>query len=210
MSRLTALGWTNLALKILIMALVVYGAIHSDLPQYAGKGMPHRVIVTPIALGFVPVWWWRSGRPQPYPNVPDMLIATPFIVDVLGLTFGWYGTTAWFDRTAHYLGWVGIAAGTGIFFSSFGISRRNTFFLTLGIGAITHILWEIFEYSLLVAHQFQLAADYADTMQDLIFSLLGSGTGGLIAAGPLYDRGLVPPAMVPQRRDVVDARRELR
>lgn len=207
--RLSPLAWANLALKALIMALVVYGAMHSVLPQYAGKGMPHRLVVTPIALGFVAVWWWRSGKPRPFPHVPDMLIATPFLVDILGLTVDWYGAW-WFDQVAHFLGWVGLAAGCGVYFSSFGITRRNTFLLAIGLGAITHILWEIFEYLSMLAGQFQLAADYGDTMQDLILSLLGSGVGGALAATVFYDRGLVPSEMIPQRPEVIDTRRAMR
>ncbi len=210
MRRIPAAGWLNLALKFTIVVLVIYGAAHKTLPQYADKGMGYRLVVTPAALAIVPVWWWLKGKPRPYPSIPDMLLVAPFFVDILGLTFGLYGTTTWFDRFAHFTGWFGMTGAFGVFFSGFGISRRNTFLLTFGLGAITHILWEVFEFVSVLNSAFGMAGDYVDTMEDLIISLAGSACGALLASTVLHDQDLLPADMIPQRPEIVAARRKMR
>lgn len=153
MGRISAAGRINLVLKITIALLVFYGAAHRGLPQYVDKGMGCRLFVTPAALANVPVWWWLNGRPRSCPNSPDKLLVAPFFVDILGLAFGLYGTTAWFDPFAHFTGRFGMTGAFGVFFSGFGISRRNTL---------------------------------------------------------LHHRGLIPAEMIPQRPEVVAARRKMR
>ena len=192
------------------MLLIAYGALHTDLPRYLSKGLPQRLLIAPLILGFAGLWWWRNARGQVFPHLADLLLAFPLLIDTLGLTFDWYSRYENFDGLAHFIGWFGIGASAALYFSAFGLTRRNVFLLAIGVGAITHILWEIFEYVSILTGSFHLEADYEDTMQDLILSLCGSISGTLFIIFALYDKGHVPAGMVLIPEEIVEARRKLR
>ena len=62
--------------------------------------------------------------------------------------------------------------------------------LTLGFGAVTHILWEIMEYLAFIrGNPNELATAYTDTIGDLAASLTGSFTGAVLVGTVLWRLG---------------------
>jgi hypothetical protein len=79
-----AVLWLDIAVKIALVALLVHAVVNPDLPQYSGKAMLGRALTYPIAIVLVPAVWWLGFRRRPYPALVDLLITTPFLIDVAG------------------------------------------------------------------------------------------------------------------------------
>ena len=70
---------------------------------------------------------------------------------------------------AHFVGWVGLTGAIGVYLSAFGITRRNTFLMAFGLGVVSHVLWEIFEYAMDTLFGFNMMkSGLPDTMGDFI------------------------------------------
>jgi hypothetical protein len=84
--RWPAVLWVDVGVKVLFVGLLAFGAF-SGLEQFEGKAFGWRLLAYPIAALLVPVGWRLAGRPRPYPYAVDILVVSPFLVDVLGNTF---------------------------------------------------------------------------------------------------------------------------
>lgn len=76
----------NLSAKLLLLALLAYAMANPELPRFAGKAMAARAATYPLAIVLVPIAWAFLGRPRPYPHGVDVLLVSPFLVDVAGNT----------------------------------------------------------------------------------------------------------------------------
>ena len=64
--------WLDLAVKLLLLALLAFGAF-SGLERFAGKALGWRLVGYSIAALLVPMVWVARGRRLPYPFAVDVL-----------------------------------------------------------------------------------------------------------------------------------------
>lgn len=171
----------NLAAKILLVTLLLYSVANQDLARFAGKAMTTRALTYPIAALIVPLVWLAMGRPRPYPHVADALLVAPFLIDVAGNVQDLYNTVVWFDDVAHAMTWMLLVLAVGLLLIRLRLPPWVTGALCVGFGAVSHVLWEIIEYLLMVSGSSGLQLTYGDTIGDLAMSLSGSVVAGLIA-----------------------------
>ena len=88
----------------------------------------------------------------------------------------------------HFVTWVPWVMAFGLAVRRRPNLRRfDVAAITIGFGAVTHILWELMEYVAFIKdNPNESATAYGDTMGDLTMSLLGSITGGLLVATVLW------------------------
>jgi hypothetical protein len=202
MSRLAAL---DLAAKVALVALLAHAAVFPHLVQYQHKGMGYRLALYPLAALVVPVVWrLRPGPPgTPYPYLIDLLVVAPFLFDTAGNAANLYDRIVWWDKAMHVVNWVPLVCAFGLFMRSRGLGRLNVAALTVGFGAVTHILWEIAEYLTFVqTNPNEAASAYQDTIKDLAASLTGSLVGGILVSTVLWDAGRRNPVATPSVADV--------
>jgi hypothetical protein len=145
--RPLALG-VDLAVKVSLVALLVFALVRPDLPQFHGKAIVGRAIAYPIAALIVPVVWWRLSRRRriEYPYALDVLIVLPFLIDTAGNAANLYDTIGWWDDANHFVNWAILVAGFGRLLVRLPVGRLNAFALALGFGCVTAVLWEFAEY----------------------------------------------------------------
>jgi hypothetical protein len=191
----------NLAAKIALLALLAHALAFPDLPQYQGKGIGWRLLLYPIPTLVVPVVWWirsRRGTPpaSPYPDLIDLCVVAPFLIDTAGNTADLYDTISWWDDLMHVVTWIPWVTAVGLALRYLPLGRLNVAALTVGFGAVTHILWEFAEYvSFVQGNPSESATAYRDTIGDLMASLGGSFLGGALVATVLWEIGR-PPRVV--------------
>lgn len=188
-----ALRNLNLAAKGLLLLLLLHAVVFPDLPQYQGKGIGARLLTYPTPVWLVPlVWWLTRGRRRAgavYPHLIDLCVVLPFLIDTAGNTANLYDTITWWDDAMHFVTWVPWVAAFGLGLRRWApqLGRLNTGALTVGFGAVTHILWEVAEYlSFVRGNPTESATAYQDTIGDLVLSLCGSFTGGILVGTVLY------------------------
>lgn len=187
----------NIATKVVLGALLVHAVVASDLAQYQDKGMGYRVVLYPIAAALVPAVWAlarrrRATRRRPYPDLIDLCVVAPFLLDTAGNAADLYDRISWFDDALHLLNWIPLVVAFGLLLRYWPLSRPVVAGLTLGFGAVTHILWELGEYLTFVADSpTESASAYRDTIGDLAGSLLGSAIGAALVATVLWNVGAV-------------------
>ncbi len=185
----------NLAVKVVLVALLLHAVAFPDLPQYQGKGIVERLVFYPTSIWLVPLVWWlvwrRRGRPMPYPHLVDVCCALPFTIDTAGNTANLYDTVTWWDDLMHFVTWVPWVVAFGLVVRERANLRRpDVFAITLGFGAVTHIVWEVLEYLAFIRNNDnELRSAYTDTIGDLVMSLCGSITGAVLVATVLYGVG---------------------
>jgi hypothetical protein len=170
----------NLGVKALLVALLAYSVANEDLARFAGKAMTTRALTYPLSALIVPIGWLFLGRPRPYPHGADILLVSPFIVDVAGNFADLYNTLVWFDDAAHAITWLLLVLGVGSLLLRLGLAPWITAALCIGFGSVSHVLWEIIEYLLMVSGSSGLQLTYGDTIGDLALSLTGSVLAGLV------------------------------
>jgi hypothetical protein len=138
--------WLDVAVKVLFVGLLAFGAF-SGLEQFEGKAFGWRLVFYPLAGVVVPLGWWLAGRPQPYPYALDILLVSPFLVDVLGNVFDLYDTIEWWDDLNHFVNWA---------------------LLSLAV------VWELGEYVAFIRNSDELDTAYTDTLGDMLLGLSGS------------------------------------
>ncbi len=178
----------DVALKVVLVALLAYAVANPDLPQYSGKAMLGRALTFPIAAFLVPAVWWLRFRDRPYPIDVDLLFTAPFLIDVVGNALGLYDSIEWWDDVNHFFNWMLITGGAALVIRSTGSSRLICFGLAVGFAAVTAIAWELAEYITFIRNSPELATAYVDTLGDLALGTLGGTLGaaivGLRSPGP--------------------------
>ena len=191
MTRLEPLAAFNLLAKAALLALALFPLVAPDLPQFEGKAIVARAATYSFVPFLLPLLWWARGRPASYPHLVDLLLAIPFIVDSGGNALNLYSSLEPFDLFAHWLNWVFLVSAFGAAISTLGLGRLNVGALALGFGAVSHICWELAEYGLSKLGASGLQLTYDNTMEDFIFSLLGSLTGALVTMLIIWPRNPV-------------------
>ena len=171
----------NVAAKILLVALLLYAVTNPEMPRFAGKAMGIRAVLYPLATLLIPLVWTLKGRPPPYPHGADTLLAGPFLVDVGGNVANLYDSVVWFDDAAHAVTWMLLVLAIGALLLRLRLVPWVTAALCIGFGSVTHVLWEILEYLIMISGRTGLHLTYRDTVGDLAASLSGSVLAGLVA-----------------------------
>ena len=179
MGRRTFLA-LDIALKVVLVALLAFAVVNPDLPQYSGKAMLGRALTFPIAALLVPAVWWLRYRDRPYPVDVDLLFTAPFLIDVVGNALGLYDSIEWWDDANHFFNWMLVTAAAALVLRSTGSSRLICFGLAVGFAAVTAIAWELAEYVTFVRNSPELATAYVDTLGDLALGTLGGALGAAI------------------------------
>jgi len=183
----------NIAAKVVFVLLLLHAVVFPDLEQYQGKGMGYRIALYPISLVLVPTVWWfrgrRAGAPvRPYPDLIDLCVVLPFLLDTAGNAANLYDTLWWWDDAMHVLTWIPLVVAFGLTLRYWPHGRLVTIGLTIGFGAVVHILWEVAEYVTFVAdNPNESASAYRDTIGDLVNSLCGSIIGALLVGTVLWN-----------------------
>lgn len=170
----------NLAAKALLIAMLLFAVANTDMPRFAGKAMEVRAVLYTIAMLLIPAGWVLRGRPHPYPYVADLLFAGPFLVDVAGNVFYLYDSVVWFDDVAHAVTWMLLVLAFGALLLRIRLTPWITAALCIGFGSVSHVLWEIGEYLIMISGTTGLQLTYGDTVGDLAASLSGSVIAGLL------------------------------
>lgn len=170
----------DVALKVVLVALLAHALANSDLPQYSGKAMLGRALTFPIAAFLVPAVWWLRYRDRPYPVDVDLLFTAPFVIDVAGNALGLYDSIEWWDDANHFFNWMLITAAAALVLRSTGSGRLTCFGLAVGFAALTAIAWELAEYVTFIRFSPELATAYTDTLGDLTLGTLGGTLGAAI------------------------------
>jgi hypothetical protein len=182
----------NLGAKALLVLLLLHALVFPDLAQYQHKGMGFRIALYPVPAVLVPLLWRWRGRGA-YPHLIDLCVVLPFLMDTAGNAANLYDTITWWDDAMHVLTWIPWVTAVGLTLHRHDLGRLNVFALTVGFGAVTHILWEVGEYLTFVADSpTESASAYRDTIGDLVGSLCGSIVGAALVARVLWDVGTSP------------------
>lgn len=178
-SRAIALIILGLTVAQLAIATFVPG-----LDQFEGKAFGARLMAYPLMMLVVPVihWWWAQ-RQDPVPATPWAAYAfiwAPFLIDVTGNTFDLYDSVTWWDDANHFVNWFLLAAGAGLILSRTAeLPPWVLGWLTVGIGAMLAIGWELGEWYAFIRHGTELDTAYEDTLFDEVLGTLGAGVAGL-------------------------------
>jgi hypothetical protein len=170
----------DIALKVVLVALLAYALLNPNLPQYSGKAMLGRALTFPIAAFLVPAIWWLRYRNRPYPVDVDLLLTAPFVIDVAGNALGLYDSIDWWDDANHFFNWMLITAAAALVIRSTGSGRLICFGLAVGFAAVSAIAWELAEYVTFIRNSPELATAYVDTLGDLTLGTLGGALGAAI------------------------------
>jgi hypothetical protein len=186
--------WVNVAVKVALVALLLFAVARPDLPQFEGKAMTGRALTYPIAALIVPVGWWLASRrrKREYPYALDILLVLPFLVDTAGNAANLYDTIEWWDDLNHFVNWGILVAAFGQFLIRLPLGRITTAALAVGFGGVTAILWEFAEYFTFIRGSPEISTAYTDTLGDLALGLSGSVVAGLTTvtlAWPRLRRG---------------------
>ncbi len=185
--RRRAVFWLNIAVKLLFVALLAFGAF-SGLEQFEGKAFGWRLVFYPLAALLVPFGWWLAGRPKPYPYAVDILFVSPFLVDVLGNVFDLYDSIEWWDDLNHFVNWFLLSLAVGQLVLRFALPRIEAFVIVVGAGAFAAIVWELGEYVAFIRNSDELDTAYTDTLGDMLLGLMGSIAAALATATVLNRR----------------------
>jgi hypothetical protein len=182
----------DLVLKAALVLLLLHAVVFPDLEQYQGKGIGWRLLLYPISAILVPIIWFAVRRRVPsgidYPYLIDVCVGLPFLIDTAGNAANLYDTVDWWDDLMHFVTWVPwvVAFGLAVRWRP-NLRRFDVAAITIGFGAVTHIIWELLEYvSFIKDNPNESRTAYGDTMGDLTMSLLGSITGGFLVATVLW------------------------
>ena len=180
--------WLDAAVKVALVGLLAFGAF-SGAEQFEGKAFGWRLVLYPISAVVVPAGWRLAGRPPPYPYALDILLVSPFLVDVVGNALDLYDTIEWWDDANHFVNWALLCLAVGQLVLRFRIPRFETFLIVVGVGAVAAILWELGEYIAFIRDSPELETAYTDTLGDMVLGLAGAAGAALASATVLWKPG---------------------
>ena len=176
---------TTIFMKLCLAGLVIHALLFNELTQYRQKAFGIRIIAYPLiaCASFFLYWLVLKRKKFAYPIAIDICLTTVVLADFAGNTLNLYDSISWWDDIMHFLisiPWVIVA---GLVYRHFVINRHVLFGLILGYGAVTHVLWEVFEYiSFVRSNSNEFTGAYKDTIGDLVMSLCGSLIGAVTVA----------------------------
>ncbi len=179
-----------MGIKVALVALLLHAVLFPDLPQYADKAMAPRAIGYPLAALLVPALWWLGWRDRPFPVAIDILVTTPFLIDVAGNALDLYDTVEWWDDANHFFNWMMLTAAVALALRWTTLETWPRMGLAIGFAAVAAIGWELAEYFAFIRDSSELATAYTDTLGDLALGTLGGAIGASLVE--LAHRGRAP------------------
>ncbi|HET9461127.1 MAG TPA: hypothetical protein VFO56_04255 [Gaiellaceae bacterium] len=180
MNRASAF-WLDVAVKAALVGLLAFGAF-SGMEQFEGKAFGWRLVFYPLSAVVVPIAWRLAGRPPPYPYALDILLVSPFLVDVVGNTLDLYDSISWWDDLNHFVNWGLLSLAVGLLLVRLRIRRFEAFVIVVGVGAVAAILWELAEYVAFIRNSDELDTAYTDTLGDMMLGLGGATVAATLIA----------------------------
>lgn len=175
----------DLIVKVAVVGLSLYPLTRPGSARFAGKAMGVRAVLYPAMTLLIPMIWWLSGRPDPYPFMADIALGLPFVLDAVGNVLGLFAIKG-FDAIPHAAGWFFLSVAFGLGIAPLAGEPWIAFGLVVGFGAVVDILWEIGEFLLMRSGASGLELTYENTIQDLTFSLAGAATAAVVVATVLW------------------------
>jgi len=177
----------DLVAKALLLSLLVLAFAYPDLSGMKARGAGARLVVYPIGALAVPLWWFayaRRHRPR-YPWGADLLVTSPWTIDLLGNRLNLFDTVGWWDDLMHFSNWLLLTAGVlTLWRSTARASLGLTLMVALGFGTTAALVWELGEYVWFIRAIPNPNIVYRDTLGDLTLGTLGALVAGLaVAAG---------------------------
>jgi hypothetical protein len=189
----------DLVVKAALVALLASAVVFPDLSGIKGKASTARLVVYPLGMLAVPLWWWAYGRRRAarterggFPWWADLLVTLPWVLDLLGNRLDLFDTVSWWDDGMHFLNWALLTAGVLLAWAPRGLTSGVVVTCGLAFGMGSALLWELGEYVAFVRGSPELATAYTDTLGDLSLGSLGALLAGLVVAH-------LPHAPVPTR-----------
>jgi hypothetical protein len=188
--RRPLLFWVDAAVKVALVALLLYAVVRRDLPQFQGKAVVGRALAYPVAALIVPAVWLARGRRGRYPYDIDVLVVLPFLIDTAGNAANLYDTISWWDDLNHFVNWLILVCAFGRLLVRLPVGRLNAFALAVGFGCVTAVLWELGEYLTFIRNnEHELRTAYTDTLGDLALGgIAGSTVAAALTATVLWPR----------------------
>lgn len=185
------LFWLDVAVKAALVGLLAFGAF-SGMEQFEGKAFGWRLVFYPLSAVLVPLGWWLAGRPRPYPYALDILLVSPFLVDVVGNALDLYDTISWWDDLNHFVNWGLLSLAIRQLVLRFPLPRFATALIVVGVGAIAAILWELGEYVAFIRDSEEYDTAYTDTLGDMMLGLAGSTVAAIVTVTILWRKSASP------------------
>lgn len=179
--------WLDIAVKAALVGLLAFGAF-SGMEQFEGKAFGWRLVFYPLSAVVVPIVWRLAGRPRPYPYALDILLVSPFLVDVVGNTLDLYDSISWWDDLNHFVNWGLLSLAVGLLVVRLRVPRFEAFVIVVGVGAVAAILWELAEYVAFIRNSDELDTAYTDTLGDMMLGLGGATVAAILSASVLSRR----------------------
>jgi len=179
--------WLDVAVKAALVGLLAFGAF-SGMEQFEGKAFGWRLVFYPLSAVVVPIGWRLAGRPPPYPYALDILLVSPFLVDVVGNTLDLYDSITWWDDLNHFVNWCLLSLAVGLLVIRLRIPRLEMAVIVVGVGAVAAILWELAEYVAFIRNSEELDTAYTDTLGDMMLGLGGATVAAILSATVLSPR----------------------
>ena len=184
----------DLVVKAAVAGLSLYPLARPGSSHFAGKAMGVRALIYPATTLLIPLTWWLSGRPDPYPFLADIALGLPFVMDSAANVLGLFAIKG-FDAIPHASGWFFLSLAFGLAVAPLVGEPWIAFGLVVGFGAVLDILWEIGEFQLMKSGASGLQLTYENTIQDLGFSLAGAAIAGLVVATILWPSAATPATL---------------
>lgn len=180
-----AIRAADLAAKVLLVALLVLALAYPDLSNLKARGASARLVVYPLGVLAVPIWWWvwgrRVARGRPFPWLADLLVTSPWAVDLLGNRLNLFDTVPWWDDLMHYTNWLLLTAGVLLVWrSATSAGLGLTVMVGLGFGTTAGLVWELGEWVWFISRWPNPGIAYRDTLGDLTLGTLGALTAGVL------------------------------
>ncbi|WP_132156082.1 hypothetical protein [Kribbella antiqua] len=184
-TRVSWLRYGALAAKLILFALLLSALIWPDLSGIKGKASTARLVIYPLGVMVLPLWWWAYGRAKSklhtsFPWHADLLMTLPWVLDLIGNRLNLFDTVSWWDDAMHFILWGFLTAGVLLAFGPRDLTRALTAFVALGFGATAAVVWEVGEYYAFIRNSSELQTAYTDTLGDLALGTLGALLAGLI------------------------------
>lgn len=189
----------DLLTKTALVVLLVSALVFPDLSGIKEKAGTARLVVYPLGMLAVPLWWWTYGRRRAVRRgdgpafcwAADLLVSLPWLLDLLGNRLDLFDTVSWWDDGMHFLNWLLLTAGVLLAWNPRAVSRGVVVMCGLAFGMAAALAWELGEYVAFVRGSPELQTAYTDTLGDLTLGSLGALLAGLIVAWRLLPRPAV-------------------
>jgi hypothetical protein len=183
-----AVGFCETGFRIVLILLAVVGFVRGDLIEVHQGSLLYHALMT-LAISFIPDFVRKNARVYITPGFRYVFLIFIFLAQFLGEIADFFNKVSWWDNMLHFVSAFAITLigyivaylisdndGTYDLISIWAVSVF-AFAFSAALGAI----WEIFEYLVDVTFDLNMQkSGLVDTMEDMIFCVLGSFAACLI------------------------------